>query len=275
MNYIAAELQPHFGEDQLFQQLASLDGEVFREVAGRKTLRIMLDGKPYFAKLHYGVGWWEIAKNLLQARPPVLGARNEWLALRKLASLKINSPEPLLYVDEGMNPARIRSGIVTRALEDMVTLADYILIGRPSFHAKQLLISSLAEMTARLHDGGVNHRDYYLCHMLMPRALAARLDEAPEPPPLYLIDLHRAQIRQRTPLRWRTKDLGGLLFSAVDAGLTRRDLLRFIRHYTGLELRQTLTEDAATWRRALRRARNMYKETHSSVPKPVGKLLAW
>ncbi|MGI9322889.1 MAG: lipopolysaccharide core heptose(I) kinase RfaP [Pseudomonadales bacterium] len=275
MNYIAAELEPHFGRDQLFQQLASLDGEVFREVAGRKTQRIMLDGKPYFAKLHYGVGWWEIAKNLLQARLPVLGARNEWLALKKLASLKIKSPEPVLYVDEGMNPASVRSGIVTRALEDMISLEDYVLAGRPSVHAKRLLTKSLAEVTGRLHGGGVNHRDCYLCHFLIPRTIVATLDAAPEPPPLYLIDLHRAQIRRRTPLRWRTKDLGGLLYSAIEAGLTKRDLLRFIRHYTGLELRQTLTEDAATWRGALRRARSLYRKTHSALPEPVGKLLAW
>ena len=34
-----------------------------------------------FIKLHYGVGWREIFKNLLLGRWPVLGAKNEWRAL--------------------------------------------------------------------------------------------------------------------------------------------------------------------------------------------------
>ncbi|MST95429.1 MAG: hypothetical protein EXS33_09230 [Pedosphaera sp.] len=40
---------------------------------------------------------------------------------------------------------------------------------------------------------------------------------------LFVIDLHRAQLRDRVPARWLVKDLGGLLFSALDCGLTRRD----------------------------------------------------
>jgi heptose I phosphotransferase len=48
---------------------------------------------------------------------------------------------------------------------------------------------------------------------------------------LYLIDLHRVQIRKKIPLRWRAKDLSGLYFSAIGIGLTRRDEYYFLVQY--------------------------------------------
>jgi heptose I phosphotransferase len=60
-----------------------------------------------------------------------------------------------------------------------------------------------------------------------------------------VIDLHRAQVRATTPRRWRDKDLAGLYFSALDIGLTQRDLLRFLRAYFPWSLRETLRREAA------------------------------
>jgi heptose I phosphotransferase len=91
-----------------------------------------------------------------------------------------------------------------------------------------------------MHRGGVNHRDFYICHFLL------QLDPPPTADALKLsiIDLHRAQVRERTPLRWRDKDLASLHFSALDIGLTRRDRLRFLRTYFGQPLREILRDDA-------------------------------
>ena len=44
-------------------------------------------GSHYFAKIHHGVGWREILKNLLHLKLPVLGAENEWRALNLLPRL--------------------------------------------------------------------------------------------------------------------------------------------------------------------------------------------
>ena len=69
-----------------FDYIMQLDGELFRDLDNRRTLRFSLGGKRYFLQAHYGVGWREILKNLLQLKLPVLGARNEWLAIRRLES---------------------------------------------------------------------------------------------------------------------------------------------------------------------------------------------
>ena len=65
-----------------FVAVEALKGEVFRELEARRTLRIEVAGQGYFVKIHRGVGWKEILKNLLSLRLPVLGAGNEWRASR-------------------------------------------------------------------------------------------------------------------------------------------------------------------------------------------------
>jgi heptose I phosphotransferase len=62
-------------------------------------------------------------------------------------------------------------------------------------------------------------------------------------PIIPLIDLHRAQLRKKTPRRWVVKDVAGLYFSVMDIGLTQRDLFRFVKMYTGLSLRRALTSE--------------------------------
>src|SRR6056297_2975140 len=54
---------------------------VYRDREGRRTLRVCLPEGDFFLKLHRGVGWREILKNLARGRLPVLGAADEWRAL--------------------------------------------------------------------------------------------------------------------------------------------------------------------------------------------------
>ncbi|MDR3214113.1 MAG: lipopolysaccharide core heptose(I) kinase RfaP [Azoarcus sp.] len=227
-----------------FAAVEALQGQVFRELAGRRTLRVDIDGRGYFVKIHRGVGWGEILKNLVCLRPPVLGARDEWRALERLAELGVDTMRALAFGERGDNPARRHSFIITEELAPTVSLED---ICRdwprtpPPPALKRALIARVANMARRMHEGGVNHRDFYICHFLLHT----------EPPPvpkalrLSLIDLHRAQVRASPPpSRWRRKDLAGLYFSALDIGLTRRDLLRFLRAYLNGPLRRVLRDEA-------------------------------
>ena len=61
--FVCSELRSLTTIDALFEVMAHLDGEVYREVASRRTFRFEHDGKAYFAKVHFGVGWKEIIKN--------------------------------------------------------------------------------------------------------------------------------------------------------------------------------------------------------------------
>ncbi len=67
-----------------FEEVKTLQGEVFRELETRRTLRFELDGKSYFLKWHKGTSLKEIVKNLISLRMPVLGADREWHAIHRL-----------------------------------------------------------------------------------------------------------------------------------------------------------------------------------------------
>ena len=89
-----------------FEEVDRFQGEVFREVASRRTIRVALDGCHYFAKIHHGVGWWEILKNLLH-------------------EIGVRTIRPVAFGRTGRNPARIRSFLITEELKGTTSLEDY------------------------------------------------------------------------------------------------------------------------------------------------------
>lgn len=248
----------------VFERIMGLQGEVYRDVAGRKTIRVQLGAQSCFVKQHFGVGWGEIFKNLLTGRLPILGAGTEWRAIHRLDELGIPTTPALAYASRGCNPARRRSFIVTQDLGNIVSLEDFCLAWGdqpPPPALKRRLIAAAADVARRLHDNGLNHRDFYICHLCLDRALLQQ-DEIK----LYLIDLHRVGIREQIRSAARMKDIAALYFSALDIGLTRRDFLRFLRAYRG-DLRKTLAEDRELLAQVDARARKLYHKFHGRWPK--------
>lgn len=232
---------------------------IFRNKEGRKTLRCEVAGKGYFLKFHSGVGYAEIVKNLLQGRLPVLGAANEYNAVTALQSLGIDTLTITAYAASGVNPATRQSMILSEELGDTVSLEDYCSdwsLRPPSIRDRVRLLRKVAQIARQMHTAGINHRDFYLCHFHLDAAsLNSNVVRC------YLIDLHRAQIREQIPSRWREKDLSGLYYSAMDIGLSQRDLLRFMHYYTPGGIRQALREHETLWRRVDARAQRLYRKT--------------
>lgn len=226
-----------------FTEVEGLEGEVYRELEARRTLRTEVNGRGYFVKIHRGVGWCEIFKNLLTAKLPVLGAGQEWKAIQRLRAIGVATMTAVAYGEKGSNPADQHSFIVTEELAPTVSLEDFSvdwLKNPPQPALKRALIAEVARMTGMMHRGGVNHRDCYICHFLLHTDKPVTPDDFK----LSVIDLHRAQTRPTITRRWRNKDLAALYFSALDIGLTRRDKLRFLKGYFQRPLRQILGEEA-------------------------------
>ena len=152
---LPAYIRGFFGID-VFSQIMQLQGRVFREVAGRRTVQVMLGNDSYFVKQHFGVGWKEIFKSFLSFKVPI----------------------------------------------------------------------AVADLARKLHQNGLNHRDFYLCHLCLD-VQALQQDQIK----LSLIDLHRMQISAKPRLKAIMKDIAGLYFSTMDVGLTARDFIRFKHHY--------------------------------------------
>ena len=240
-----------------FDWLEAIPGEVYRDLPDRRTFRFELAGTGYFAKLHRGVGWGEILKNLLSLRLPVVDARREQRAIAALTAAGVPTLQAVAWGVRGLDPARRRSFIITREVSTQCSVdhlaREWGARGRAAPLVKRTLIRQVAQLAQRMHAAGVNHRDFYIVHLLMPGTPGD--DDA-----LVVIDLHRAQLRGRVPRRWLVKDLGSLLFSAMVAPLTRGDRLRFIAAYRGRPVRVVLASEAGLWRAVERRAQRLWAE---------------
>ncbi len=251
--YLRDDMRQLWQGQDVFAAARAISGTTFRKLEQRQTLAFSHANRCYFIKRHRGITWKEIFKNLLQLRLPVASARNEYEAIRKLQQLGIKVPTVAAYGRRGWLPAALESFLVTDDVGEHVSLEDHCRHWaqyHPDFRHKQELLLQAADIARTMHEGGICHRDFYLCHLLLTG----------NGEPLTVIDLHRALIKPDLPQRWRIKDLAGLYFSAMDCGLTRRDLLRFIRRYGQSPLRQQLTARREFWQAVRDRALRLYRK---------------
>lgn len=243
-----------------FEEVKTLQGEVFRELETRRTLRFELSGKSFFLKWHRGTSLKEIIKNLFSFRMPVLGADREWNAIHRLRELGVDTMKGIGFGEKGFNPLTRVSFIITEDLTPTVSLEDYCAdwaVNAPDPKVKRMLIARVAMMVRKMHQGGINHRDCYICHFLLHLPFDGKENNLK----LSVIDLHRAQIRNRVPLRWRDKDLIGLYFSSLDIGLTQRDIYRFLNIYFNKPLKQILKDEQALIAHAQAKAEKIKERT--------------
>lgn len=239
-----------------FEDLMRKKGQQYRAALGRRTLRFEDQGKGYFIKQHYGIGWKEILKNLFQGRLPIVGAKNEWLANQAVRQVGISTIKVLSYEQRGWNPASKRSYIISEELLGCQSLEDLVKDEKFDFLFKRELIKAIALLTRTMHLSGINHRDYYLCHLWW------HFKEKQ----LYLMDLHRAQIRKKVPPRWLIKDIAGLYFSSMDVSLTSRDFLRFLKIYFKKSIKAIFKQEKDFLSAVEKRANKLYIKTFFKDP---------
>lgn len=253
--YITDNLDKDLLSGKSFDDWMSIEGRLFRDVKGRKTLKIELAGHRYFVKQHFGVGWAEIFKNLMFFRKPIVGAKTEKLAIEKLDAIGIPTTPLVAFGERGFNPATKQSFLVTRDLGNIVSLEDYCadwLENPPADKFKRELIIAVATLAKKLHEAGLVHRDFYICHLCLDADLLAKGKIK-----LYLIDLHRVTMGQTLKGRAVIKDIAALYFSVMDIGLSAEDFDLFKQHYTeGLPVR--------FWSAVKARADKLYKKFHSA-----------
>jgi len=265
-------LDPNFestflGQEPLFDQIMGINGDPLRALEGRRTLRFFQNGKCYYIKQHFGIGWKEIFKNLFHLKWPVLGAETEWKAIFAFQRLGLPTFKVVGYGKRGINPAKRQSFLITEELTGVVSLEDYCApwkMNRPSFQLKKCLIQEISRIARLIHQHGINHRDFYLCHFLLKEnSLCGGSSSVPV---LYLIDLHRVQMREKVPYRWQVKDLAGLYFSSMDAGLTQRDVFRFLKYYFMMPLREVLLNEKNLLAKVTIKAVFLYYKTFKHYP---------
>ena len=107
VSYLRDDFSQNISGDSLFTWAVEVadnarPSDIYRSKEGRKPLRFDRDGQSYFLKIHSGVGWKEIIKNLLQLRLPILSARNEYDAVVALNRLRVDTLSVAAFSSEGI-----------------------------------------------------------------------------------------------------------------------------------------------------------------------------
>ena len=245
-------------------------GEVHRHVKNRLTYEVRLKGFHFYVKRHLGCGWGEVLKEWYRFRKPVVSARTEWEGAALLEAAGVRVPNVIGKGERGRYPHAIESFIVLDALENCTTLEHFKhgwmeTTGTRWVAVKRALIDEVARVGQTMHRQGINHRDFYINHFLINRDLISNWQKG-QSIPLNLIDLHRVQYRRRVPKRWLIKDLASLLFSALDAGLTSTDYIRYLRVYLGKDWKHSLLTNRKLWQAITKRACKLYQRFHRRAP---------
>jgi heptose I phosphotransferase len=275
----------------VFEFMKTLDGEIARAQANRTTLRFQHGDQYYYRKWHQGITLKEVLKNYLQGRAPIVGARNEWDALTRLEFCAIPSLAPVVYGERGRNIFSRESFIVTRELARVQQLDHYLVRQQQAGQLTQrelvLIAAAVGEFTARLHNAGVNHRDLYLCHFLMPDNFVF----TGKSPAFHLIDLHRAGVKASVNFRWRVKDVASMYFSLGEVGLSplwvKRAQITFLKAYAekidnvprlfswlNNSLPEKPSQDSSTQKKSLRHFRQVSPGFYCAVLRKAAKLIS-
>jgi heptose I phosphotransferase len=228
--HIADDINPiGLKNADLFDVIMQMRGEIFRQMPGRCTSKIRIGEQYYFLKQHFGVGWKEIFKNLITFKLPIIGGHTEMIAIEALQSIGIQTTPFVAFGERGLNPATKKSFLITKDLGDIISLEDVCadwLHKPPSLQFKRQLIRKVAHMAGNMHANGLNHRDFYICHICLHKSAFAAQDFQ-----LFLIDLHRMGVRKKISNTHRLKDLAALHFSSLHCGLSKKDYACFLSIY--------------------------------------------
>ena len=210
-----------------FDDFMAMEGTVVKSaVRERSTQRLDIGGIRVYIKKHFFPGIREIVKNLFRLRLPA-GALDEWQAL---LAFHTNNIPTMIPICAGRKPflwkIERESFLLTYDLGDASPMDDFLKVHTAipcegeTLEKKKRILKNLADITRKMHSAGLNHRDLYLCHILVDSRER-----------LYIIDLHRVDVRTTVGKRWMVKDLAALLFSSLEVPLTHGQRLAFYKHY--------------------------------------------
>jgi heptose I phosphotransferase len=204
-----------------------------------ETVKARLDTRQTFRlKTHRGLTLYLKLYREVQPEPRFIGIGNrrfdspasrEWHVLNRLRELGVPTMRPAACIEEVAGGDVKRAALLTVGLSAPRSLQKLLLEEFTEFpqpRRRQQLARELGGILRKMHEGGVDHRDFYLVHI--------RVGHEDQ---LYVTDLNRADIRKRVTRRWRIKDLAALLHSAPHSIVTATDKARVARAYFGGRLR--------------------------------------
>jgi len=260
------------GLDSFDALFSCSEGEVFSEKPWRVTMRIALEGAPtghVFIKRFHRVPWRRCLKRLFSLSAPKSCADEELANISRLEAIGIESFAPVAFGWRmGFRGLWEQSFFVTDEVAGGMPADRFAaenFSGSPDAQAtsaKRRLVRSIAAVARRLHRAGLNHRDFYLCHIFIRPVAGAD-------PVIHLLDLGRV-MRHSGPrrMRWLIKDIAALDYSAAGLPFSTTDRLRFMKTYFGVG--KLGASHKRFIRRALAKSRRIARHDAKLLARPQG-----
>lgn len=193
----------------------------FRDVSERLTVGLDLNKDTQKNRVYLKRHWTD-AKS--QSAKPHKEALSEWDNIYNLEKAGLPVPHAMA-VGYGFIDGHSVGFVMMKEVPG--TQADHFIrdnYENLSVTEKRSLTLKMAELAAKFHTLGYNHRDFYLCHTFISHENNDFI--------LNLIDLQRVQKRRVFRQRWIVKDLSQLAYSSLGL-VSQSDRLRFYLKYSG------------------------------------------
>lgn len=224
-----------------------VDFDAFMETERGRCLRALDDRENWRLDLPHGDGglrgvylkkhhvrslrWWWRARLGKPARrsPGRVEARN----IHRLAQAGVAAMRLVAFGDRLHANGLLESFVLTEELAGYTQLDHFL---RRRFAERSAssndptlrgLLDQIADVAARFHQAGFNHRDFYCCHFFIR-------EDAPGAFDVRVIDLQRVERRRWFRRRWIVKDLAQLAYSAPRERVSATMRLAFVKRYLGV-----------------------------------------
>ncbi len=210
-------------------------GRVLKRLPSRTITRVELANgsgtATFFLKRHMGaVRPAEMLRTFLSGFSVSWG-RKEWEVIEAFRKCGIPTLTPVA-AGEKVSLLQQESFLMTEELTGYQSLErflnEYFSTPLPveKIIEKRALIKELAGIAKRMHGAGLNHRDFYCCHIFIRQSEDGVREWR-------VLDLQRVDRRRWFRRHWIIKDLAALNYSASPHIITKSDRMRFLIHYMG------------------------------------------
>ncbi len=267
--WIDPAFRPHLeraGLAHFEAMMSTTAGHCLRALADRENWRLELDDGHdrcgAYLKKHHTRSLSSRLRAWLGSGPGETPGRIEARNVARLQRGGINAMRLIAFGEKLHRDGLLESFVLTEELAGFTQLDHFL---RRRFAARAAhrteptrrdadllrLIDRVADVAARFHRLGYNHRDLYCCHFFIREPTRGEFQ-------VNLIDLQRVEHRQRLRRRWLVKDLAQLSYSAPRDRIGCTHKMAFIRRYLGV--RKLRPQDKRFIREIL--AKHQTMETH-------------
>jgi heptose I phosphotransferase len=238
-------------------------GRLLRSLPDRENWRLELHdahrgSRAAYLKKHHTRTWRNWLRAKFQLGPGASAGRVEASNVARLKLDGIRAMRLIAYGDRLHADGLLESFVITEELAGFTQLDHFLRRRFPERDGRSKpdpelsrLIRAVADVAARFHHSGYNHRDLYCCHFFIR-------EPSPGEFQVHLIDLQRVEHRRRFRRRWVVKDLAQLAYSAPTDRVSCTQRMAFIKHYLGV--RKLRPRDKRLIRRVLAKQQLMQRD---------------